>query len=388
MQASYLIRVRDHGGGELALFTGGGRGGAARSSTRGGLQSFAYRKRLRTPGGSNVRIFGDDDRLSYLSMPDAKDYLIDFERRDPIWQVDHALDFRAFHRGELLDSLDNGRLIYISYGQAANVLTLSEIVDYVAGSSQAEKSGDAAAVMAEYITENIGVNAGVDSLGLSRVRGNLNVATVGTAGVNWEGDRAHELLYDVLTEIADAADLQWNAEPFGDDTFTITIKKRPYGLDRRAENTAGNDPVVFSARLGNVTGVGSRYDSNNEINVVRVLGDGSGSLQRRVLRADVGEATASPWSRRVVSRSLETETETAALHAAGDAELENGRSRFTISADTAQTLGTRYKRDWDIGDFVTYEDRLGRVIDVEIMGVTVGFTTGGIESVTPEVREV
>ena len=83
-EATYQIKVRDHTGANVALFVGGGR-------ERGGLQSLSYRRRVRTPGGSLVRIDGLDERIDEFLMTtadDAPDYLFEFWRRDPLAGID------------------------------------------------------------------------------------------------------------------------------------------------------------------------------------------------------------------------------------------------------------------------------------------------------------
>lgn len=382
-QGSYILNLRDHNGRIVAQFAGGGRGRQG-----GDLQSFTYHKRLRTPGASTIRIYGNDGRIdSFLLLPQHLDHQWEFRRRDPVFQDRHEVDFETFHRAEDMEMLQSGQLVYVSYGQGYNVLLSSEPIRYATGSAGAAKSGDVAAVAREYVDENIGPNAGLDGLGLDRARQGLEVPSGALSGITWEGDRANELLSDVLNEIADyqrAGDYMvvgTNPGP-GPASFDFIFRPTRWGLDRTIGNTAGNIPVVFTPNANNVREIRSNYSHLDEVNVVYGLGNGVGSLQIVRTRADETLLDYSPWARRAVARKFSS-SDNAILDAAADGVIATQRPLRKISFAVQQTRATRYNRDWELGDLVSVVFR-GQRYDLKIVGVTVAVSSNGEETITPE----
>lgn len=378
--AAYLLLLRDHSGATVAQFAGGGRG-----QSSGGLQAFSYRKRLRTPGAATVRIYGDDDRVrDYLVLDDGLDFQWEFYRNDPLDTArDFYKDFEAFHRGENFSQEASGRFIYISYGQGYNVLLYADVIRYASGSSQAQKNGDVAAVARAYVSENIGPLAGVDGLGNSRVMPGLTVATSAALGKTWQGDRANKLLADVLSELAEYGPGDYMVLGAGPAAFEFTWRNTRWGADRTRGNSAGNAPVILSPQYGNVEGIAADYKHLNEVNVVYALGQGKGALQKVRTAADSSLLALSPWARRAVARSGRNSNDDNELDDQAEAMVNEQRPIRQISFSVRQTVGTRYGRDWDMGDLVTVE-YLGRDYDMKVMGVTVSASSDGAESITPE----
>lgn len=377
--SSYLLRLKDHSGATVAQFAGGGRGRSG-----GGLQAFSYRKRLRTPGAATVRIYGDDARVQeYLILDDGLDFQWEFLRDDPVAGLDFYKDFEAFHRGEQFDQEQNGRYVYTSYGQGYNALLYADTVRYASGSAQAQKSGDVAAVARAYVEENIGPSAGVDGLGNSRVMPGLTVATSGALGKTWQGDRANKLLADVLRELAEYGPGDYMVQGAGPAAFEFVWRNTRWGADRTRGNSEGNAPVVLSPLFGNVEGIRASYSHLDEVNVVYAMGQGKGALQKVRTAADGGLLTLSPWNRRAVARSGRNSNSDGELDDQAEGMLNEQRPLRKISFTVRQTAGTRYGRDWDLGDLVNVE-YLGRERKVKVVGVTVSSTSEGQETITPE----
>lgn len=377
--SSYLLRLKDHTGATVAQFAGGGRGRSG-----GGLQAFSYRKRLRTPGAATVRIYGDDDRVQdYLILDDGLDFQWEFYRNDPVADIDFYKDFEVFHRGEQFDQEQGGRYIYSSFGQGYNALLYAEVIRYASGSAQAQKSGDVAAVARAFVDENIGPSAGVDGLGNSRAMPGLTVATSAALGKTWQGDRANKLLSDVLAELAEYGPGDYMVLGAGPAAFEFVWRNVRWGRDRTLGNSEGNAPVVLSPQLGNVEGIQANYSHLDEVNVVYTLGQGKGALQKVRAAADNSLLLLSPWARRAVARSARNSNSDAELDDQAEAQLNEQRPVRKISFSVRQTAGTRYGRDWDMGDLVTVA-YLGRRYDMKVVGVTVSSRSDGQETITPE----
>ncbi len=375
----YLL-LKDTAGAVVATFAGGGRG-----SSLGGLVRFSYRKRLRTAGATTVRIGGLDDRIaSFLALDANLDAQWEFYRNDPLIGSTYTLDHESFHRGEEALELADGNLLYVSRGQGYNVLLASEAIRYAAGSSEATKSGDSAAVAREFIDENIGPGAGVDSNGATRVRPGLTLAAFPVSGVTWQGGRTNKNLATVLNEIADFTPADYMIVGTGAAAFEVQWRNTRWGLDRTAGNAAGNPVVRFSALQGNVTAVKSSYSHLNAVTSVYVLGQGRGASRKTTTVSSAALLALSPWARRAVARSATNEAQAAALTVVGQERLDKERSRRTFSFKVQQTEAMRYGRDWDLGDLVEVEDYFGNVSDMKIVGVTISVGGAGAESITPE----
>jgi len=379
----HYLQLKDTSGAVVAVFAGGGRG-----ESLGGLRSFSYRKRLRTPGATTVRIAGNDDRIrDFLSLDAHLDYQWEFYRNDPLIGSTFVKDHESFHRGEEVDELADGSLSYISRGQGYNILFSSEAIRYAAGSAQARKSGDSATVAYEFIDENIGPNAGVDTNGNTRVRPGLSLAAFLPSGVNWSGGRANENLADVLDELADLTPADYMILGNGPAAFTAVWRNVRWGLDRTTGNPDGNAPLRFSASQGNVATVQSTYNQLNAVTTVYVLGQGRQTQRRVTTVTDATLLGLSPWARRAVARSESNEEDLTYLASKGQQVIDAQRSRRSFSFDVRQTEAVRYGRDWDMGDLVEVEDYLGNVAAMKIVGVTVSVSESGEENITPEFQE-
>lgn len=152
------------------------------------------------------------------------------------------------------------------------------------------------------------------------------------------------------------------------------------GKDRSANNTEGNDPVVFSREFDNLTASDYTYDTKAFKNVALIGGEGDGTervysmlagdqkgLQRREMFIDasgiskkykVGEVekthTDSEYHAVLEAHGRQTLAPLATVeHFAGAIDVTNG----------SYVLG----RDFALGDIVTVQDnRIGKYIDVRI----------------------
>ena len=382
----YELRLKDHTGGVVARFAGRGRP----SDVGGGLQAFEYEKVLNDIGNSVVHIFGDDERINQhlrLKLPQEAgssflDYQWEFARQDIRFQDAFEVDFETFHRADSPETQPGGLSTYTSWGESYNTLVFSEAIRYSSGSAQANKNADVSVVVREFIEENIGINAGNDGNGNSRVRPGLTVATIPNIGKNWRGGRSNKLLGDVIQELSEFAPGDFYITSAGPGLFSFEFKVPRYGADRTRNNTQGNQPVVFSADLGTVEFLQTIVDYTNSINAVYVLGQGPGELRVVRTRTNQNALAMSPWARRAVARDRRDAVQNAVLDDTGDAILEDGRARREMSFAIKNTGSAIYKRDWDLGDLVTVEDS-GFEFDVKIRKVKVALTPGGDEIITP-----
>lgn len=382
-EATYQIRVRDHSGAQVAVFVGGGR-------ERGGLQSLTYLRRVRTPGGSDVRIDGLDERIDYLLMDNdnpantGQDFWWEFWRRDPLGGIDWYRDFVAFHRSDNITQDQEGRDTYVARGQGLNILLQAETIRAAVGSAEALKTGAAETVAKDYVDEQIGPGAPA-----AQQRQGLTIQADAASGAAWEGDRANDNLFDVLEELAEHATADFMIVPTSEANNAIAMSFRWYDGQFGDDRTEGNGvlpPVIFDPGLGNMTNVSYLNSRVDEVNVCYVLGQGNGSL-RTVRTVTSGTETDTPWARRSVSRDIRNTNDTGALDDKGNETLNKQRSRRTLEFDARQTPATRYGRDWFLGDLVTVKFR-GLSQTKKIVGVRVGLDADGNETIKLECEDI
>ena len=402
---TYQVIVRDHAGAKVTTFIGRG----LRGLKRGGMQSFSYRKRLRTAGAFTIQVQGYDERVEMLAL----DYFFEFWRRDPQIPLAHIatlplymrdplmggwyLDFCGFLRTEPEYTLTaDGTYTATLRGRGLNDLFSSEPITYPKNSTQAAKTGAAETVAKAYVNENIGPGAGLDAEGNSRVRQGLTVEATAGTGAAWEGDRANKLLSEVLSELGNFAPGDYNLVYQQNAAMEFQWRDMRWGLDRTDGNGV-NVPIIFSARLNNIGQITSSRSYLNDVNVVNVLGQGVGDNNK--VRAVSGASLAlSPWSRRAITIEDRNAVEDTAMDNLGYAELNARTTTSEIDVQVLQSAGVRYGPDpsgtrglWDYGDFITVEDTVtGRQVNKKIVGVTVSLSSANnetIENISPEFED-
>ncbi len=369
--AEYQVWLQDWDGDRIAVFTGTGR-------ETGGLLSFSFLKLLRKPGQYVLRIDGTDERINDFTL----DFQVEFWRRDRFGDLDWYKVFEAFHRAEGKRFAESGQRLYESRGDHYNVLLLAEPIFYAAGSTYATKSGPAETVAKAYVNENIGPAATSPPRDYAGVMPGLTIEADGATGASWPSSgRARRNLLDVLVELAEYAPADFMIDGTGAATFEFRWAPDQWGDDKTWGNAGGLPAVSFDARLNNLRNLSYDYDRKNEINICHVLGQGSGE-DRRVVTRTSGAESDSPWNARAVCRDARNTYETAALNRKGDEVLDKMRARVQTTVDVAQTVATRFGRDWDIGDLVTVRDT---AFDFEatqkIVGVRVDLANDGTENI-------
>jgi len=392
---TYQLRLKDLTGAQVAVFAGAGRGGG-----QGDLQSFSYRRRLRTVGSFTLYIDGNDNRIPLLKVINSQ---VEMWRRDPAaglgwlaslpaWRRDDRTlvtgwykDFEGFIRAWNRGFTAEGRRVFVCQGRQYNDLLVGETVNYPTGNAGARKAGLPGAVAAAYVNENIGAGAGLDVLGLSRVRLGVTETVESDTAVPWSGDKANVNLLDVLLELANYGPGDYMINGTGAATFEFRWRAPRWGLDRTPGNAAGNVPCTFSVFNNNVTDVVFGYNALDEANVVYVAGQGQMDLRNYRARASA-QATAFNWSRRAVMRDARDTNANATLDARGDATLDEMRARYSAAFRVVQTSATRYGRDWDLGVLTRFTDEDGNDTDLKVIGVSVGVNSEGEENISPELQ--
>ena len=367
---TYQVYLKNHQGKRVAVFAGQGRG-------VGGMQSFYYAKRLRTPGQFELRIAGDDERIDLF----RQDYQIEFWRRDRWGGLPWYKDFDGFYRSSSFEMYKDGKVVFIARGRGYNDLLMAEPIRSAAGSDAVCKDGAAETVLKEYVSENIGPAAGLDNLGNSRVMPGLAIEADGGTGINWDGCRANQNLLGVCQEIAEVAPGDYQIVSTGPATFEFRWRINQWGADKR-------ESVILSPDRGNAEGTRYVYSHLDEVNVVYVLGQGEEELRQVVTVLDAGGESASPWSRRAITRAAAFDDNTnAKMEVVGNTVLDEQKAKRYVTFNAKQTVATRYGRDWDWGDLITVRF-MGMEFGQKIAGVQVGLNREGDERIQPETESI
>ena len=155
------------------------------------------------------------------------------------------------------------------------------------------------------------------------------------------------------------------------------------GSDRSWDNSAGNDPIIFSKEFDNLTSSTYEYDEATEKNVALIGGEGEGlerfysliageqtGLQRRELWVDASSINRT-YNEGDEEKTYSDSDYSAMLDAAGTQHLN--ASRVTETFDCAidlQNSRWQYNRDFALGDIVTTQDNdIGKYVNVRLRAV-------------------
>lgn len=232
-----------------------------------------------------------------------------------------------------------------------------------------------------YVYMNVATDDVSESKELSAVKKQV------TGGYLW--DEIQEIMelddlglffYPKLTSVySDRLDIETNVK-----FWTLMLSS---GTDRRVKNKEGNEAVIFSQSLSNISRTAYTKDSESYRNTAYVAGEGEGTDRKwyelKINQENaIGEQTG--WNRSelwIDARDLQSEDadgnkltqeqyETNIKNRANEKAKENNVSHAYESTVTVRNL--EYRKDFDKGDWVTIkDDELGIIIDAQIIAVIV-----------------
>lgn len=232
-----------------------------------------------------------------------------------------------------------------------------------------------------YVYMNVATDDVSESKELSAVKKQV------TGGYLW--DEIQEIMelddlglffYPKLTSVySDRLDIETNVK-----FWTLMLSS---GTDRRVKNKEGNEAIIFSQSLSNISRTAYTKDSESYRNTAYVAGEGEGTDRKwyelKINQENaIGEQTG--WNRSelwIDARDLQSEDadgnkltqeqyETNIKNRANEKAKENNVSHAYESTVTVRNL--EYRKDFDKGDWVTIkDDELGIIIDAQIIAVIV-----------------
>ena len=192
-----------------------------------------------------------------------------------------------------------------------------------------------------------------------------------------------ERLYDVVATLAGVGQVKFDMvrdRSSGALQFQTFAPLR--GVDRTADNAAGNPPAVFDVDLSTVGNLDYTDDASALGNAVWVGGQGEGEARALDFLEDpLSIALYGRWTTFVDARTASTE---AARLTAGEAALTaHAVPEPTVQFGVPATGGLMYARDWDLGDKVTVRVAdVGATLHAEVVSLKV---SRGPEDAVPRV---
>lgn len=209
-----------------------------------------------------------------------------------------------------------------------------------------------------------------------------------TGGYAWDAIEPLLTQDKICIDIVPQIDIEHN-NVVDDVTYRTNISKftvRIYaGIDRRMENSQGNEAILFSQSLSNIDRTGYTNDKTNKKTVAYVAGAGEGTERKwRARYADESVSTLNGWNRDelwVDARDIQGEQEdgstlsedeyNALLDERGGEKLNENVEETSYEATVTERNQYTYGTDYKLGDWVTIiDDDIGANMDAQICEVT------------------
>jgi hypothetical protein len=352
-----------------------------------------YTQRLNDAWNYIIRLEYGPDNVDLLFFRNTleRDFILEVYRTDPLTET-RTLVYEGLHR-TLVDQIkQDGSVVLTLYGTGYTELLKRRIIIPPDGSETSDKTGVAETCIKDYVYDQ--AVAPVDSdriipgLAVEADDGNGNTATYSARYTN---------LFTAVSRLAEQGDLDFGVvRDTSVGTFLLRVKE-DWGIDRRPGNASGEDgtetsPTVFDVTLNNMLIPILSKKGTNEINHIYIGGQGQG-INRAILEMeDTAAEVISPWNRSEAFVDARNESTDNGLTTRGQAYLNDNQYTIGLSFNITQTEGTRWIRDWSLGDII--RAKYGSYIfSKKIMQVTVVLSAGDtgqavIEVISAEMDDI
>lgn len=288
---------------------------------------------------------------------------------------------------------------FTSHGHGLNDVLALPYIMWPSETPESVKDDDVITVIDEYVEENLGVTA--DPIN-GRYAFNNNVLLtlpppIAPVGVNWEGDSAEKPLLRTLQSIA-AFSLS-NGVPLIIEitqpnptiyAFQFNLRlptdRTVVGLNpSNGQNAAGNNAVLLSLGLQNITEITRVIDFGSEYNQITALGQGVSTERRFRTRAVAGLNAINRRERVINGGEQETDQQ---LDDLADSWIEQLRARDTYSV-VLNHADVQMWRDFQPHDIVSLEYAGTTIPRVWITSVSIDIARRGnasTESIALELK--
>ena len=323
--------------------------------------------------------YGVGDFQIYIKLTDALQIIADARyitrpNNDEVGVIESIL---------IADDIENGKMITIK-GRFAKSLLDRRIIYNLSGTSNKATilRGNVETAVRSIVNENAIASRSLGVLELGAVAG-ISKTIVDESGAAAQ----KQVSYENLLEYTEAVLKEYGIA----STVKLSGNKLQYilyeGADRSADNTDGNQPILFSKEYDNLLSSEYKYDASLEKNVALIGGEGEGidrfcvllgsqsGLQRKEVFVDASSISKKYKDKSEVEKTYTDAEYTAMLKAHGHQAL----SELTVSEDFNGAIDItngnwKYGEDVFLGDIVTVQEndigifknvRLGEVTEYQ-----------------------
>lgn len=356
------------------------------------LQGFKYlefHQRVSSPWNSVMRIESaaeDPVLINFFRNILERDFITEVWRTDEV-TGDRDLVYEGFHR-TLIDQVKNsGIVVFTLYGVGYSQLLKRRIILPITGQEYNSKSGVAETVMRDFVSDSAISPVDADRI-ISGLSNDIDVAVGSTA----EYSARYTNLFTVISRLAEQGGVDFGVtKDTTVGTFLFEVREL-WGTDKTHGNSDGNVPVVFDVTLGNMLIPILSKNGGDEVNFVYIGGQQQGVSRIIETRQDAAAVAASPWNRHENFVDARSEDDTDGLQTRGQAVLDEQGYKEVLTFNVQQTAGTRWIRDWVLGDLITAR-YAGQQFHKKIVEVTTQVSAGEsgeaqIEGISVEMEDV
>lgn len=314
-----------------------------------GWEYLEYSQRISAPWNHQIRIKMThlDERVTFFRDTLVRDFILEIYRYDPFTQ-ERDLVYEGFHRTIVDQATKTGDLIFTLYGTGYTHLLLRHIVVPPANEENSEKTGTASTIMYAFVDEQL-----INPVDTTRVMPNLSNADDLAVGDIAAYSARYTNLLTVLERCAEQGGVDFGVSKFVTPATFLFEVRDLWGVNRTQDNhDVGVTPTVFDLFLNNMEIPILSRGSDGEVTHVYVGGEGEG-VAREIREYSTADETVSPWNRIEAFVDARRETTDTGMESAGHEYLEAHRATENLSFNLRETEGTRWLRDWNLGDIIT-----------------------------------
>lgn len=348
----------------------------------GGFKALRYIKRVNAPGIISVELHGKHELLDDI----ADKWQVDVLRKPDggSWATEMSGFYRRLKWN--YDTVPSAELTFIGI---KDMLRWRHVLYPAATANRSRFLGVAAETVANTIVKYNATTSGTVLDGRKRAAADsypftgLSVEADGATGTNIDYYCAWKNLLLALQEICEIGGGDFDIVKTSSTAWQWRWYTGQLGTDKTAS-------VIFGMNRGNMANVETVDDHIDEATVALVAGAGEGSDRETLIVTGDNYAAGNDIEVFVDGREVET-GQSNALTDKGTARLEEVKRVQTFSFDTLQVEGSRYGKDYNVGDLVTVINPQTEVgAPWKMIAADVEYTPEGetIERIVPEMKKV
>lgn len=353
-----------------------------------GWDYLDFSQRINAPWNHQLRIrmSFEDDRVSFFRDTLVRDFILEVYRTDP-FTGNTSRVYEGFHRTLVDQANSQGDIILTMYGTGFTHLITRRIVIPPAGEENDERTGVASTVMYAFLDAQA-----ISPVDATRIMPGLSNDTLSPVGRVATYSARYTNLMTVIERLSEQGIVDFGiirGAAAGEFVFSV---RRLWGTDRRQDNAAGVVPTIFDMTFNNMDIPILSRNGDGEVTHVYVGGSGEGVARTIAEYINGPSETASPWNRHEAFVDARRETTSGGLRTTGTAYLNEHAFMERLQFNLLQTEGTRWIRDWELGDIVTswyFTVRADKKIrEVRVIVSAGEGDTAPVETISAEIEDV